>query len=121
VRLCGRLFKGLEQRILCRFAHAICALNERDAAPTLYGKQSEARLELANWRDADLISGAARRNACEIRVGLSRHQPACAALPAGAAALRAYAEECCRNVTCERSRPRATWRHDQQGVWWNTS
>jgi hypothetical protein len=121
VRLCGRLFKGLEQRILCRFAHAICALNERDAAPTLYGEEGEARLELANWRDADLIGGAARRDSCEVRVALSRHQPACAALPAGAAALRADAEECCRNVTRKRSRPRATWPHDQQGVWWDAS
>jgi hypothetical protein len=44
-----------------------------------------------------------------------------ALLPARASALWVYAQKCCRNVTRKRSRPRATWPHDQQGVWWNAS
>jgi hypothetical protein len=63
-------------------------LDQRDTASTFDREEGEARLKLANRRDANLISGTARRDSSEICVTLSQHQPTCAALPARAATLR---------------------------------
>jgi hypothetical protein len=62
------LFQRLQQCVLRRLAHAIGALNERDAAATLHGEEGEALLEFANWRDPDLVCCAARRDQCKVGV-----------------------------------------------------
>jgi hypothetical protein len=62
------LFQRLQQCVLRRLAHAIGALNERDAATALNREEGEALLEFANWRDPDLVCRTARRDQCKIGV-----------------------------------------------------
>jgi hypothetical protein len=62
------LFQRLKECVLRRLAHAIGALNERDATAALDWKEGEALLEFANWRDPDLVCCAARRDQCQVGV-----------------------------------------------------
>jgi hypothetical protein len=63
-----RLFERLEKCVLRRLAHAIGALDEGDATATLNREKGEALLEFANWRDADLVCRASRRDQCKVSV-----------------------------------------------------
>jgi hypothetical protein len=68
VRAWWWLFQRLQQGVLRRLTHPIGALDERDAAAALNGKEREALLEFANWRDPDLVCRTARRDQCKVGV-----------------------------------------------------
>jgi hypothetical protein len=68
VRAGWRLFERFEERVLRRFVHAVGALDERNAAATLYGEESEASGESADRVDADLVRSSGRRDHDQVGV-----------------------------------------------------
>ena len=113
-----RLFKCLEERVLCGFVHAVGALDECDAAATFNGEEGETSGEGADWLDSNFIRSACWRDDDEVRVAPSCDEAARAARATGPTVDRRTAHERCDSITGKRPSTCTTRPKDQQGVRW---
>jgi hypothetical protein len=112
-----RLFERFEERVLRRLVHAIGALDERDAAATLYGEEGEASGERADRLDADLVRRPCWRDDDEVGVAPGGDEAAGTAGATGPAVNWRTTHERYDGVTGERPRTGTTRPNNQQGVW----